>query len=318
MTSSSKHHSADANLEELETVIAITPLPFRGGAVDRDSHRKNVAYLLERNFLDGGRRRVIATAGTSLIHHLAPETVLEVIDLSGRIIGQDAILIAGLMATPPASADSFMERCAQMGRPPDFFLLMPLAGLHNPHGIGAELPALTGKWADRYGARFLLYMLESSLTDCYGDLLDRCPEVVGVKVGSATEDVRVLASRLPPDKKLLWGMGDYRSTEAARRGALGHTSGITLICPGVCDGINNACREGDYEEAGRLEALVVELEEIRLLDGGAYSYSAVVECARLGGFSDIDLGEGGPFNAPPPPEIQARIADSVERLREYH
>ena len=138
------------------------------------------------------------------------------IDLSGRIIGEDAILIAGLLATPVASADSFMEQCAQLGRPPDFFLIMPIAGLHNPDGIRAALPALTGKWADHYGARFLLYMLESSLSGCFGDLLNRCPEIVGVKVGSVTEDVRVLASQMPPHKKLLWGGGDYQSTEAAR------------------------------------------------------------------------------------------------------
>ena len=39
-------------MHELETVIAIPPLPFRAGIVDREAHRKNMRYLVEKNFLD--------------------------------------------------------------------------------------------------------------------------------------------------------------------------------------------------------------------------------------------------------------------------
>ena len=54
-----------------------------------------------------GRRRAIGIAGTSLVHHLDESTLVDVMDISGQAVGQDAILIAGLVATPlapPAAA----------------------------------------------------------------------------------------------------------------------------------------------------------------------------------------------------------------------
>jgi len=112
-------------------------------------------------------------------------------------------------------------------------------------------------------------------------------------------------------------VGD-RVTAAARLGARGHTSGLTLICPHLCDAINNACRRQDFEACAELEQVVSGLEEIRFMEDRIYNYSAVVAASQLGGFQDIDLGEGGPFNAPPPPPILRQIAHCVERLKPYH
>ena len=304
-------------MHELETVIAIPPLPFRAGTVDRAAHQKNMRYLVEKNFLKDGRRRAIGIAGTSLVHHLDESTLVDIMDISGEALGQDAILIAGLVATPLAPARRCIEQCVKLKRPPDYFLLMPIPGVCNPDGIASEFETLANDCGSRYGARFMLYMRSSDLIGAYARLISSSPHVVGVKVGTREADVATLRAAVPTSKKVLWGIGD-RATEAARRGSRGHTSGITLICPRVCDEIHNAYWREDFAEASRMEELVAELEDIRFVNARAYNYSAVVAAAQLGKFADVDLGEGGPFNAPPPPEVMSRISSCVDRLKSYH
>lgn len=306
-----------AKLEELDTVIAIPPIPFRQGSVDETAHCKNLDYLLERNFLDRGRRRAIGIAGTSLVHHIETERLLSLLDVTGRVAGERAIVIAGVVATPPSPARKFIQTAMKLRRPPDYFLLMPIPGVCNPQGLRDELARLARECGDEYGAQFLLYLRSSGLAEAYARLVLDVPYIGGIKVGTREEDVSDLLSALEGSGKVLWGVGD-RAAGAARRGARGHTSGITLICPRACDEINNAYRRGDFAGTFRLEEIISELEQIRFMEERAYNYSAVVAAARLGAFEDVDLGEGGPFNAPPPPEVLSRLELCVQKLKEYH
>jgi dihydrodipicolinate synthase/N-acetylneuraminate lyase len=303
--------------DELETVIAIPPLPFRNGIFDGEAHRKNVRYLIERNFMEGGRKRAIGIAGTSLVHHVDQPTLLEVIRVTGEAAGRDAVIIAGLVATPLSAGRAFLQQCMKMARPPEYFLLMPIPGVCNPDGIAAEFTALARDSGERLGARFMLYMRSSDLAGAYARVLADSPHIAGVKVGTREQDIALMRSTSPPDKKVLWGVGD-RATQAARLGSRGHTSGITLICPRACDEIFNAYRRGDFDAAARMEEEVSEFEEIRFIQSRAYNYSAVVAAAQMAGFTDIDLGDGGPYNAAPPPSIIARLASCMERLKRFH
>ena len=54
------------------------------------------------------------------------------------------------------------------------------------------------------------------------------------------------------------------------------------------------------------------------MENRIYNYSAILTAAQLGGFKDIDLGEGGPFNSPPPPMIVEKISACMEELKQYH
>ena len=304
-------------LAELDTVTVLMPLPFRGGTLDRQAHAKNVGYLLENCFLDGGRRRVIGIGGTSLIHHLDRATLFELVQSTSHLVGGDALFMAGVIPTPISEARQFIEDCLSLERPPDYFLLMPIPGLCNPEGIEAELSAFTQYFAQTGAGRFILYLRTSRLNGAYAKLATRLANIAGIKVGTHPGDVEVLRSAVPDSKRVLWGVGD-RVTAAARRGARGHTSGLTLICPRLCDAINNACRCRDFEACAKLERVVSGLEEIRFMEDRIYNYSAVIAASQLGGFQDIDLGEGGPFNAPPPAPILREIARCVERLKPYH
>ena len=57
-------------LEALDSVTAIPIIPFDDGQIDYAGHAKNIDYLMQNNYLDGNRKRVVAIAGTSLVHHL--------------------------------------------------------------------------------------------------------------------------------------------------------------------------------------------------------------------------------------------------------
>jgi len=116
---------------------------------------------------------------------------------------------------------------------------------------------------------------------------------------------------------VIWGIGD-RSTRAAELGAKGHTSGTAVLCTGICDGINNAQRRGDLETSRKLEALIHPLEELRFMQGRLYNYSAVVEAMNVSGFTDIEGGEGGPFNPPVPANIAAQVKAAIQGLEAYH
>lgn len=303
--------------DELDTVTVLMPMPFRGGRLDERAHAGNVDYLLGNCFLDDGRRRVIGIGGTSLIHHLDRETLLELVRSTGRQLGSEALFMAGVIPTPPSEARRFIQECLDLKRPPDYFLLMPIPGLFNPEGVEAELSTLSEFFEKRGAGRFVLYLRTGRLNAAYARLASRLANIAGIKVGTRPGDVQVLQAAVPPSKRVLWGVGD-RVTAAARLGARGHTSGLTLICPRLCDAINNACRREQFEACAELEQVVADLEEIRFMEDRIYNYSAVVAASQLGGFQDIDLGEGGPFNAPPPPPILQQIAHCVERLKPYH
>ena len=54
-------------LDALDSVTAIPIIPFKGDEIDYAGHAKNINYLMQNNYLEGDRKRVIAIAGTSLL-----------------------------------------------------------------------------------------------------------------------------------------------------------------------------------------------------------------------------------------------------------
>src|SRR5262245_915517 len=144
-------------IEALDTAVSIPIVPFRDGSVDFTGHRKNMDYLLAHNALDGGRHRVICLAGTSLIHHLDYDDQVRLMDESGRRCGDKALFIAGLAPNPLEAAARLVEREARLPRPPDAYLLMPLAGNADPRGIYDTYMAFADRLGKLPGARFILY-----------------------------------------------------------------------------------------------------------------------------------------------------------------
>ena len=136
-------------LEALNSVTAIPIVPFDGDAIDYTGHAKNIDYLMRNNYLDEGRQRVIAIAGTSLIHHISETEQLRLIDQTGRQIGDNGILMSGIVPNPIGQAGQLIEAQSELHKPPDVYLLMPLTGISSPEGIYQQYMAFGEKYGDR-------------------------------------------------------------------------------------------------------------------------------------------------------------------------
>jgi dihydrodipicolinate synthase/N-acetylneuraminate lyase len=305
-------------LEALNAPTTIPIIPFKKGAIDYDGHAKNIAYLMRQNRLDNQRPRVISVAGTSLIHHIEPEEQTRIFDITGQVMGKDGVLMSAIAPNPIRSAGKLIEAQARLPRPPDVYLIMPLTGTYDSDGLYDTFMEFGERYGKDYDARFLYYFRMERDRQAVLRLLNDSPHFVGVKIGTSEADVQPFVQGVGNNALVIWGIGD-RSTRAAEAGAKGHTSGTAVLCTGICDGISNAQRRGDYAAARQLEAAVNALEEIRFMNGRIYNYSAVVEAMLLSGFTDIEAGDGtGPFNPRVPAAIREQVKVAIQHLGEYH
>ena len=305
-------------LDALDSAVTIPIIPFTAGQIDYDGHAQNIDYLMRNNRLAAGRQRVISVAGTSLIHHVEPEEQTRLFDVTGQVMGNDGVLMSAIVPNPYWTAGKLVEEQSKLQRPPDVYLVMPLGGTYSPEGLYDTMMTFGERYGGDYGARFLYYYRAPRDRAAIIRLLNDSPHFVGVKIGTGEEDVQPMIDGVGDKAMVIWGIGD-RSTKAAELGTKGHTSGTAVLCTGICDGINNAQRQGDFAAARQFEAAVHELEEIRFMDGRVYNYSAVVEAMKLSGFTDIVAGDcSGPFNPPVPSAVSARIQQAIEPLLAYH
>lgn len=304
-------------LEGLNSVTTIPIIPFNESKIDYVGHAKNIDYLMTNNYLDEGRKRVIAIAGTSLIHHISETGQLRLIDKTGQQMGTDGILISGIVPNPIKQAGQLIEAQSELNKPPDAYLLMPLTGISNPEGIYEEYMKFAEHYGSKCDARFLYYFRQKRDLAAVVRLLNDSPHFIGVKIGTDDKDVQPLVEGVGNSGIVMWGIGD-RCTRPAQLGAKGHTSGIAVAFARASDEINNAQRRGDYETSARIEADISPLEEIRFRNERVYNYSAVVEAMILGGFDDVEAGTGGPFNPRVPPEIKKQLRTITQNLKRYH
>ena len=303
--------------DAFNSVTAIPIIPFKEDKIDYTGHAKNIDYLMRNNYLDDGRQRVIAIAGTSLIHHISETEQLRLIDKTGQQMGDDGILISGIVPNPIRQAGQLIEAQTELSRPPDAFLLMPLTGISSPEGVYQQYMEFGERYGTACGARFLYYFRQKRERSAVIRLLNDSPHFIGVKIGTGEEDVEPLVEGVSDSGIVMWGIGD-RCTRPAQLGAKGHTSGIAVAFARASDEINNAQRRGDYETSARIEADIAPLEEIRFMNERVYNYSAVVEAMILSGFDDIAAGTGGPFNPRVPSEIQTQLRGVTQNLKRYH
>ena len=306
-----------ALLDALDTVISIPLIPFVGGRIDYAGHARNIDYLMRNNSLSEGRPRVIAIAGTSLVHHISYAAQVKLLDMAGQRMAGEGVLMAAVAPNPLPETARLLDKLASLPRPPDVTLIMPLTGTYSPAGMYATLRDFAAEMARRNGMRFLYYFRRKRDRAAVIQLLRDSPHFIGVKIGTDESDVLPFVEALPADNIVIWGIGD-RSTAAAQLGARGHTSGINIVVARASDAINNAQRRGDYEAALQIEAEISPLEDIRFMQERAYNYSAVMAAINCAGFDDVAGGEGGPFNPPVPAEIAAEIARIMARIEGYH
>ena len=304
-------------LDALNSVTTIPIIPFNDGKIDYAGHSKNIDYLMTNNYLDEDRKRVIAIAGTSLIHHISETNQLRLIERTGDLIGDDGVLMSGIVPNPIKQAGQLIEAESELNRPPDVYLLMPLTGVSNPDGIYEAYMQFAENYGTKCNARFIYYFRQKRDLEVVIRLLNDSPHFIGVKIGTDVDDVQPIVEGVGNNGIVMWGIGD-RCTQPAQLGTKGHTSGIAVAYARASDEINNAQRKRDFDTSARIESDISPLEEIRFMNERVYNYSAVVESMILGGFEDIEAGTGGPFNPRVPPEIRKQLKTITQDLKRYH
>ena len=305
-------------LDALNSVTSIPLIPFRDGRIDDKAHAKNIDYLMDNNHLEGGRRRVIGIAGTSLIHHVSAVEQIRLMELTGRQMGGRGVLMSGVVPNPIEDAGRIIEAQAGHEYAPDVYLLMPLTGVSSPEGMYDYYMDFGARMGHSAGARFLYYLRQQAELEVAVRLVNNSSHFVGIKIGTDEGDVEAIVAGVEEGRGIvMWGIGD-RSTGPAEKGTKGHTSGINVVFARASDEINNAQRRGAWADSRRLEEEVAGLEDIRFRNGRMYNYSAVVEAMHLGGFDDVDGGEGGPFNPRVPAAVAQEVEAAIAGIKQYH
>ena len=207
-------------LDALDSVTAIPIIPFKDGEIDYTGHAKNINYLMQNNYLEGDRKRVIAIAGTSLVHHVSLEDQTRIMDATGREMAGDGVLMSGIVPNPIGDSGKLIEAQSNLQRPPDVYLIMPLTGISNPEGIYQQYMELGEQYGESCGARFLYYFRQKKELDAMIRLVNDSPHFIGVKIGTGVEDVESIIDGVGDSGLVVWGIGD-RCTRPAELGTKG-------------------------------------------------------------------------------------------------
>ncbi len=303
--------------EVLNNVITIPLIPFRQGKIDYQAHERNIRYLMSNNHLSNHRQRIICVAGTSLINHITDAEQMKLLESTASAMQGEGVLLSALMPNPLQGMSEMVDKQSALERVPDAYLIMPVGGVYSSEGLYEDLMKFGDKHGRRHGSKFLFYHRQPRDQEAIIRLMRRSEHFVGLKVGTSVDDVPALVDEVGDKGIVIWGIGD-RSTTAAEKGTLGHTSGISVIYAKAGDLINNAQRIGDYGKSRQIEERISALEELRFMAAREYNYSAVLEAMILSRFEDIDGGEGGPFNPRVPKDVSKKVAEAIEGLEDLH
>jgi len=279
--------------EKLRTVQMV---PLTGyddeGNLDLHVMRTNTERLYE-----AGVRVFIPCAGSSEFHSLSADEILSAVRMTREAVSDDAVVMApvglqiGHALTLGQGAIDAGAAC---------LLVMPLSAPYLSdegardyyHELLEELscPLLIYKKADVPSDALLLEMADH-------------PGVLGVKY--AVNDIDAFTRIVRDDEdRIDWycGSAERFAPFFMLAGARGYTSGAGNICPALTLAMHQACTEGDWPQAMRLQQIIRPIEDYRARDNSSYNISFLKYAARHVGFD---------FGPPRPP--QRRLTRYEER-----
>lgn len=252
--------------------------------------------LMRRSY-DAGIRVFIPAAGSAEFHALSADEIVAIIEMTRQSTGDDAVIVAPI-GQRAAWAIELGNRCFTAGA--DAALIMPMAfpymsdaGAEDYYRAildGLADPAQIYKKAPIPGDDLLLRLADH-------------PKLVGVKY--AINDMDAFATVVQRDgDRIDWycGSAERYAPYYALAGAPGYTSGAGNLCPRLTLGMHAALHEGRWEEAMRLQRLLLPIEHYRGRADNSYNVSFLKYAIRATG---LDFGE----TRPP----QRRLTDEERR-----
>ena len=293
----------DLDLNQLHTVQVVPVTPFdKEGQVNRDE----TARLYQR-LEKAGIRVVIPCAGSAEFHTLTSSEILEVIQVARETLSDEAIIVAPTGFRAEFAVELANQAC-QAGAAAA--LVMPVA-----------FPYLSDTGAEDY-YRCLLDQIECPVMIYKkgpipsDDLLLRLadhPNLVGVKY--AVNDLNAFNQVVAADNgRIDWycGSAERFAPFFALAGSRGFTSGAANICPALALGMQAALRDGNWQEAMRLQHLILPIENYRDRQGSSFHVSLLKYAVTCTG---IECGAPRPPQRQLTSEEQAEIRQLVETVR---
>jgi 4-hydroxy-tetrahydrodipicolinate synthase len=215
----------------------------------------------------------------------------------GRSIG-DACALA--RASRAAGADALMVH-----QPPDPFV--------SPRGVVSYVERVAEAGG---GLPLMLYLRNDGIGLDTIERLCRVPGVAGVKWASPTP-LRLAEAIRRGAPEIVWvgGLAETWAPPLCAVGARGFTSGLINVWPEHSVAIHAALEAGDYAQANRLIAVMLDFEEIRAEEQNGTNVTAVKAALQLMG---EDCGPTRPPSAWPLTDGQlARLRTLLDAWRSY-
>jgi 4-hydroxy-tetrahydrodipicolinate synthase len=281
-------------------VVPVTPL-HADGSPDWDTYA-----ALTGRLIDGGITVITPNGNTGEFYALSQAEAARAFETAARVVrerNQGTELLAGVghdIATAVDAARHAREHGARM--------IM----IHQPvHPYVAK-----EGWID-YNAAIadvvpdlgvVLYLRTERITGTHiAALLDRAPNVVGVKYGVRDATSFAAVARDAGLDRVTWLAGAAELTAPAYYavGAHAFTSGLANVNPGLALSMLDALRAGDFGAAMKIWESVRRFEDLRGADSSADNVSVVKEALAQLGLCRADVR---PPSRPLPQEIKDEIA----------
>jgi 4-hydroxy-tetrahydrodipicolinate synthase len=279
---------------DLHTVQLVPITAFdESGELALDPMRQLTARLY-----DAGIRCFIPCAGSAEFHSLDSDEIVTSIGMTREATGEDTRIMCPV-GGPLRQAVSLGERALDAGA--DAVLVMPLA-----------FPYLSNEGARDYYVSLmeqldcptLIYKkAEIPSDDLLLELADH-PNLIGVKY--AVNDIDAFNHIVQHDEgRIDWycGSAERFSPFFALAGSPGYTSGAGNLCPRITLAKHAALAVGDWNEAMRLQQLILPIEDYRARCGSSYNISFLKYAIQLTGLN---------FGEPRPPQRQLTDAERAE------
>ena len=250
--------------EQLHTVQLVQITAFDAdGQVAQDQMRAQATRLYE-----AGIRVFIPCAGSSEFHSLMADEIVATIGNLREALGPEPVIMAPVGLQPAYAAD-LGRRSLDAGA--DVVLVMPLS-----------FPYLSDEGARDYYVQLmdqlqcptLLYKKDPLPSDDLLLELADHPHLIGIKY--AVNDLNAFNQVIERDGgRIDWfcGSAERFAPFYALAGAPGYTSGAGNLCPRLTLTMHSAMCAGDWQEAMRLQRILLPIEHFRGRTGNSYNIS---------------------------------------------
>jgi len=282
-------------------VVPVTPL-HADGSPDWDTYA-----ALTGRLIDGGITVITPNGNTGEFYALTHAEARQAFETAARVVGSSAAsgraeLLAGVghdIATAVEAARHARDHGARM-----IMIHQPVHPYVAREGWVDYNAAIAGAVPD---LGVVLYLRTERITGAdIAGLLDRAPNIVGVKYGVRDATAFAAVARDAGIDRVTWLAGAAELTAPAyyAMGAHGFTSGLASVHPGLALSMLDALRAGDFGAAMQAWESCRRFEELRGADSSADNVSVVKEALA-------QLGLCRPDVRPPSRLLPAPVKDEI-------